>query len=84
MRPASWTEYGYRLHDGAYVPEPAEQAAIAEIVALRAQGLTWQSIANALNAEGVAPPSGAEWYPMTARRIGQREAGERSARGEQP
>lgn len=65
--------YGYELVDGAYVPVEGEQAVIARIASLRAAGASWAAVADALNSEAVPPPSGAQWYPMTARRIAQRE-----------
>jgi hypothetical protein len=67
--------YGYDLVDGQYVPREEEQAAIRKIASLRASGAPWAAVADALNADAYAPPSGAKWYPMTARRIGLREGG---------
>jgi DNA invertase Pin-like site-specific DNA recombinase len=68
-----YRRYGYDLVDGEYVPREDERAVVWRIVAMRGDGLTWAAVADALNAEGVMPPSGAAWYPMTARRIAQRE-----------
>lgn len=69
--------YGYDLVDGEYLPREDEQAVVRRIVAMRAEGTTWAAVADALNSEGVTPPSGGAWYPMTARRIAQREDGSR-------
>lgn len=61
--------YGSRLVDGAFEPIAAERLVIDRIVELRDGGAAWRAVADALNARGVAPPSGAAWYPMTTRRI---------------
>jgi DNA invertase Pin-like site-specific DNA recombinase len=70
-------KYGYSLIrvDGRYVYEPVaeEQDIIARVVAERAAGRTFRAIAGDLNAEGIAPPSGREWYPATIRLITERE-----------
>jgi len=65
--------FGYELVDGQYVPVEAEQTVILRIASLRSEGASWGAVADALNAEGVEPPSGVAWYPMTALRIAQRE-----------
>jgi DNA invertase Pin-like site-specific DNA recombinase len=65
--------YGYRLEESTYVPDPGQQGVIARIRELRTGGATWAAVAETLNREGVQPPSGAAWYPMTARRIVNRE-----------
>ena len=65
--------YGYDLVDGEYVERPDEIEIIAHIRQLRTERATWQGIADNLNGRNVEPPSGAAWYPMTCRRICQRE-----------
>nr|WP_307364442.1 recombinase family protein [Microbacterium murale] len=45
---------------------PAEVA--DQIAAMRAKGLTLQSIADDLNSAGIAPPKGGRWYPTSVRR----------------
>lgn len=65
--------YGYDLVDGEYVERPDEVEIINYIRQLRTERATWQGIADSLNGLGVQPPSGAAWYPMTCRRICQRE-----------
>ena len=68
--------YGYDLVDGEYVAREDEQAAISKVLGYRnatPSPLSWAAIAGLLNAQKVPPPSGAEWYPMTCRRIAQRE-----------
>lgn len=47
---------------------PGEQRAIARIVQLRTYGLSLESIAARLNAEGVRP-RGRQWWAMTVKRI---------------
>jgi DNA invertase Pin-like site-specific DNA recombinase len=45
--------FGFRLgEDGELVPDEGEQAAVAEIVAMRAQGAALRSIANTMRAKG--------------------------------
>jgi DNA invertase Pin-like site-specific DNA recombinase len=68
--------YGYELKDGEYILVEAEQAAISKILAYRNASpapLTWAGVAGLLNAQTIPPPSGAEWYPMTCKRIYDRE-----------
>jgi DNA invertase Pin-like site-specific DNA recombinase len=66
--------YGSELIDGEYVPVEPQQAIIQKIRSMREADGTWRSIAEALNAGGIAPPSGSQWYPMTVRRIAIRHA----------
>ena len=72
-------KFGYELVEGVYVPIQSQQATIERILDLRRCGATWDAIANTLTVEGVSPPSGSAWYPMTARRIGQREGAQADA-----
>jgi DNA invertase Pin-like site-specific DNA recombinase len=71
-------KYGFTLvpvngkHD--WEPNAGEQEIVARIIAGRAGGQTLGAIAEGLNAEGIAPPSGRAWYPMTVSRIASREA----------
>jgi DNA invertase Pin-like site-specific DNA recombinase len=68
--------YGYDLVDGEYVPVDHEQEAIMRIVGYRnakPAPYTWAAIADRLNQLPIPPPSGEAWYPMTCRRIAQRE-----------
>lgn len=69
--------YGYRLVEGQYQPVDDEQAVIHHILFLRdalPKPTPWAGIARMLNDQGVKPPSGESWYPMTTRRIAKREA----------
>ena len=66
--------YGRRLAeqpDGRreYEPVPEEQAVIATMRAMRADGATLQAVCDELTREGVLPPSGARWHPGTIHRI---------------
>lgn len=67
-------KYGYRLVDGVYEPQEDEQAVIRRLLDLRAGGATYATVADTLNVDEIPTPSGAEWYPMTVRRIELREA----------
>ncbi len=55
--------------NGEYERADAEQAVIGRILELREKGSTWQAVADTMNGDQVPPPSGAEWYSMTVRRI---------------
>lgn len=55
--------YGWQAHDRELVPVPAEQAVIARIVELRAQGSSLRQIAATLAAEGHPPRRGDTWRP---------------------
>lgn len=61
--------YGYRAEDGAVVCEPSEQAAVARISQLRAEGQSFREIAAALTAEGYVTKAGKTWWPQTVSRI---------------
>ena len=51
--------YGYRSEGKELVPVPGEQDTLARIDSLRAAGTSWRAIAQTLNDEGRADPSGA-------------------------
>ena len=61
--------YGKRLApDGKHLePNPDEQAVIARMGALRADGLSFGGVAKALESEGFAP-RGKAWHAMTVSR----------------
>lgn len=63
------TPYGYRAEDGALVPDAAEQAVIARMQALRADGTSYNEIANALNASAVPTKKGGTWRSQTVKNI---------------
>ncbi len=56
-----------------YGHKPGEAAVVERILALRAAGTAMDTIAEKLNAEGVKPRSGAQWYGATVRNILRRE-----------
>lgn len=72
--------YGYELAVGMYMADAREQGVIDRMRKHRGEGATWAAIADALNADAIAPPSGASWYPMTVRRILHREDAAASGR----
>ncbi len=59
--------YGFTLSaDGeTLAPVPSEQAVIAEMQALREQGLSLRAIAAHLEERGIRPKSGRNWTPAT-------------------
>jgi DNA invertase Pin-like site-specific DNA recombinase len=64
--------FGYRVQDGGLTPEPAEQAALARIIELRASGASLREIARDLERSGHQPKRGDRWHPETVRRIVER------------
>jgi hypothetical protein len=50
------------------LPDPEEQAALAEVRRMRAAGVSIRAIAAELNARGVAA-RGARWHPTTVARL---------------
>lgn len=71
--------FGYQAggegSDRDAVPQPAEQAAAARIVALRAEGRSYRGIIGVLEAEGIAPRTAGHWSPSTVRKIVLRAGG---------
>jgi site-specific DNA recombinase len=60
--------FGYRLDDsGEMVVDPPAAAVIRRIYALRDQGCSLRSIADTLNAEGLATRRGGKWHAGTVR-----------------
>ena len=62
-------EFGKRAEGGTLVDDPEEQAAIALVARLNAEGKSFREIAAALTAEGHKPKRSATWHPMMVRRI---------------
>lgn len=52
----------------------AEKAAVSRILALRADGLAMDKIADAVNVEGLKPKYGAKWYGSSVRNVIRRYA----------
>jgi DNA invertase Pin-like site-specific DNA recombinase len=61
--------YGWRAESGELVPDPAEQAVVERVRALRREGLSLRDIAGLLNAEGVPSKRGGLWYPASVARV---------------
>ena len=64
--------FGYRTEDGQLVPDPTEQATLARIAELRAEGATLREMARALEAEGHRTKRAERWHPESIRRIAKR------------
>jgi DNA invertase Pin-like site-specific DNA recombinase len=68
--------YGYELIEGDYRPVEHELEAISRIAGYRNATpgpMSWNFIAERMNALEIPPPSGAKWYPATCMRIYKRE-----------
>ncbi len=61
--------YGYRSANGKLVPVAAEQAALAKMKSMAAQGVPLREIAGALTAEGHPTKRGGTWCAATVGRI---------------
>jgi site-specific DNA recombinase len=61
--------YGYSAEDGKLVPDPTEQAVIARMTTLRAEGVSYHRIADELNATGKATKQGGVWAAQTVKNI---------------
>jgi DNA invertase Pin-like site-specific DNA recombinase len=60
--------FGQRAQGGELVPDEREQAALARIKSLRAEGLSLRQIAAQLTTEGIKPKRGDHWHPTTLNR----------------
>ncbi|HVF53170.1 MAG TPA: recombinase family protein [Actinomycetota bacterium] len=60
---------GFTAQDGALVPDEAEQAAVARIHELRAQGLSIRQVIATLEDEGHRTKRGGQWNPGTVSRL---------------
>jgi DNA invertase Pin-like site-specific DNA recombinase len=61
--------FGFNAKGGALVPDAIEQATIARMVTLRADGLSYKRIANVLNDDGVLGKQGGAWGQQTVKNI---------------
>lgn len=52
-----------------YGARPGEEQVITRILSLRSTGTPMDTIAEMLNAEGVAPRSGSQWYGSSVRNV---------------
>jgi len=70
--------YGFTTEereDGTYLrPLASEQRVVRRILDLRAEGLSYARVAEALNAKGPKPRSGGRWYAMQVKRVCERAA----------
>lgn len=66
--------YGYQARHGQLRALEKEQAAIARMIDLRKQGLSYRAIAQRLKEEGLTPKRGKEWHPESVRRVLRRES----------
>jgi DNA invertase Pin-like site-specific DNA recombinase len=63
------TPFGFNTIGGSLIPDATEQAAIARMGALRKQGVSYNGIANLLNAEAVPTKQGGVWRSQTVKNI---------------
>lgn len=61
--------FGMRNEGGVLVPDEREQAVIARVRSLRADGASLGAIARTLNEEGVAGKKVQQWHPQTVSRV---------------
>ena len=57
--------FGYRAKDGMLTADATEQAVVARMTALRADGISYNRIADALNADGILTKHGSSWHSQT-------------------
>jgi len=68
--------FGYTVDAiGILEPDAREQAVVAEMVALRASGLSWKKIGERLHAKGIGNRGGTAWHGFSIQRIVEREVG---------
>ena len=61
--------FGYSAEDGKLIPEATEEAVIARMATLRADGVSYNEIANHLNADSVPTKQGGIWRSQTVKNI---------------
>jgi len=66
--------FGYRVEEGALVEDPEEREVLDLICELRGEGLSFQTIADALNARDAANREAALWRKERVYRLWRREA----------
>jgi DNA invertase Pin-like site-specific DNA recombinase len=59
--------YGYRAKDGLLTADATEQAVVARMTALRAARISYNEIANTLNADNVPTKYGSSWHSQTVK-----------------
>ena len=68
-RPWNCTMLGYRNDDGTFIIVPDEAAVVQRIFSMFLNGMGTQTIANALNAEGIRSRRGKEFHHTAIRKI---------------
>jgi DNA invertase Pin-like site-specific DNA recombinase len=61
--------YGQRAEDRQLIADDREQAVIARMAEIRGGGASYRAVAATLNAEGLPPKRGGQWYPQTVSRV---------------
>jgi hypothetical protein len=61
--------FGFNAEDGALVRSTAEQAVIARMATLRAEGMSYRRIADVLNNDGVRGKQGGVWGQQTVKNV---------------
>ncbi len=63
------TPYGFMAEGGKLIPDGSEQAVIARMRDLRVQGISYNEIANILNADSIATKLGGTWRSQTIKNV---------------
>lgn len=66
--------FGFRAVEGRLEQVEAEAAVVAEILTMRGEGSSLQTIADSLNKRGIEGKRGGKWFPSTVRYVVQRQA----------
>ena len=66
--------FGFRAVEGRLEQVEAEAAVVAEILTMRGEGSSLQTIADSLNERGIEGKRGGKWFPSTVRYVVQRQA----------
>jgi len=62
--------FGFEMLNGKLIPSNAELAVVKEMRSLRANGVSYQKIADYLNEKGISPKNnGRQWYKATVRGV---------------
>jgi site-specific DNA recombinase len=61
--------YGYDVIDGSLVINPTEQTVLARMKTDRANGMSFDKLAKALNAEAIPAKRGGPWHAMSVRQV---------------
>ena len=61
--------FGFTAEDGALVPDATERAVVGRMQRLRVDGISYNEIANCLNADDVPTKRGGTWRSQTVKNI---------------